>query len=34
MGTNNININKLAPGMYFVSVITTEGKTTKKLVVE
>jgi hypothetical protein len=34
MGTNNININKLAAGMYFVSVITTEGKTTKKLVVE
>ncbi len=34
MGTNNISINKLAPGMYFVSVITTEGKTTKKLVVE
>jgi hypothetical protein len=34
MGTNTINISKLSAGMYFVSVITSEGKTTKKLMVE
>jgi len=34
MGTNTINISKLSAGMYFVSTITNEGKTTKKLIVE
>jgi hypothetical protein len=34
MGTNTLNISKLSAGMYFVSVVTSEGKTTKKLVVE
>ncbi len=34
MGTNTVNIANLNKGMYFVSTITTEGKTTKKLVVE
>jgi Secretion system C-terminal sorting domain/Bacterial Ig-like domain (group 2) len=34
MGTNTIDISKLGKGMYFVSTITNEGKTTKKLVVE
>jgi hypothetical protein len=34
MGTNTIDIAKLSKGMYFVSTITNEGKTTKKLVVE
>jgi hypothetical protein len=34
MGTNTVDIAKLAKGMYFVSVITSEGKTTKKLIVE
>lgn len=34
MGTNTIDISSFAKGMYFVSTITSEGKTTKKLVVE
>ncbi len=34
MGTNILNIANLATGMYFVSMITTEGKETKKLIVE
>ena len=34
MGTNTINVSTLAKGMYFISTITNEGKTTKKLVVE
>ncbi|MFY7963984.1 MAG: T9SS type A sorting domain-containing protein [Chitinophagaceae bacterium] len=34
MGTNIINVSNLSKGMYFVSTITNEGKTTKKLVVE
>jgi hypothetical protein len=34
MGTNTVNISNLSKGMYFVSVVTSEGKTTKKLVVE
>ncbi len=34
MGTNTVNIANLNKGMYFVSTITNEGKTTKKLVVE
>jgi ELWxxDGT repeat protein len=34
MGANTVNIANLSKGMYFVSTITNEGKTTKKLVVE
>jgi alpha-tubulin suppressor-like RCC1 family protein len=34
MGTNTVDIANLAKGMYFVSTITNEGKTTQKLVVE
>ena len=34
MGTNIIDVSKLSKGMYLVSTITSEGKTTKKLVVE
>jgi hypothetical protein len=34
MGTNTIDVSSFAKGMYFVSTITSEGKTTKKLVVE
>ncbi len=34
MGNNLVNIANLSKGFYFVSVITSEGKTTKKLVVE
>jgi hypothetical protein len=34
MGTNTIDVSSFAKGMYFVSTITNEGKTTKKLVVE
>ena len=34
MGTNTVDIAKLSKGMYFVSLITSEGKSTKKLVVE
>ena len=34
MGNNMVDIANLSKGMYFVSMITSEGKTTKKLVVE
>ena len=34
MGSNTIDISTLSKGMYFISTITNEGKTTKKLVVE
>jgi hypothetical protein len=34
IGNNVLNVSSLAKGMYFVSTITNEGKTTKKLVVE
>jgi hypothetical protein len=34
MGSNTVNISNLSKGFYLVSVITSEGKTTKKLVVE
>jgi hypothetical protein len=34
MGTNTIDIANLGKGMYFVSTITSEGKNTKKLIVE
>ncbi len=34
MGNNTIDIANLSKGFYLVSVITSEGKTTKKLVVE
>jgi hypothetical protein len=34
MGNNTMDIATLAKGMYMVSVITKEGKTTQKLVVE
>jgi hypothetical protein len=34
MGNNTMDIATLAKGMYMVSVITNEGKTTQKLVVE
>jgi Secretion system C-terminal sorting domain len=34
MGTNTVDIANLAKGVYLVSTITNEGKTTKKLVVE
>jgi hypothetical protein len=34
LGTNTVDIANLSKGIYFVSVITNEGKTTKKLVVE
>jgi alpha-tubulin suppressor-like RCC1 family protein len=34
MGTNTVDIANLSKGMYFVSTITNQGKTTKKLVVE
>jgi hypothetical protein len=34
MGINTIDVSRLSKGMYFVSTITNEGKTTKKLVVE
>ena len=34
MGTNSINISNLSKGFYLISTITTEGKITKKLVVE
>jgi len=33
IGTNTIEIAKLSKGIYFVSVISSEGKTTKKLIV-
>ena len=34
MGSNSINIANLSRGFYFVSIVTSEGKTTKKLIVE
>jgi hypothetical protein len=34
MGANTVNISHLSKGFYLVNVITSEGKTTKKLVVE
>jgi hypothetical protein len=34
LGTNIINTSKLSAGMYFVSIITSEGKQTKKLIIE
>ena len=34
MGTNTVDIANLSKGMYFVSTITNEGKTTKKLIME
>jgi surface protein len=34
MGSNNVDISSLSKGFYLVSIITSEGKTTKKLVVE
>jgi hypothetical protein len=34
MGTNTVDIANLSKGIYFVSTITNEGKTTKKLIVE
>jgi Flp pilus assembly pilin Flp len=32
--TNNINISSLSPGIYYVEVITIQGKATKKLIIE
>ena len=34
MGSNNVDVSSLSKGFYLVSIITSEGKTTKKLVVE
>jgi hypothetical protein len=34
MGTNTLNIASLSKGFYLVSVVTSEGKNTKKLIVE
>jgi hypothetical protein len=34
MGTNTIDVSSFARGIYFISTITSEGKTTKKLIVE
>ncbi len=34
MGTNTVNTSNLSKGFYLVSIITSEGKTTKKLIVE
>ncbi len=34
MGSNSVNIEKLAKGFYFVSIVTNEGKKTEKLIVE
>lgn len=34
IGNNVIDITNIAKGLYFISTITTEGKTTKKLIVE
>jgi hypothetical protein len=34
MGANTVDVSNLLKGIYFVSVITSEGKNTKKLVVE
>jgi hypothetical protein len=34
MGNNTMDVSSFAKGIYFVSTITSEGKTTQKLVVE
>jgi len=34
MGNNNVDLANLTKGLYFISTITNEGKTTKKLVIE
>ncbi len=34
MGTNNVDVSKLSKGYYLVSVVTSEGKTTQRLVKE
>ena len=34
MGTNTIDVANFSKGMYFISVITSDSKTTKKLIVE
>jgi len=34
MGNNTVDIANLSKGFYLISTITSEGKTTKKLVVE
>lgn len=34
MGNNQVDISSLSKGMYFVSIVTTEGKKTQKLIVE
>lgn len=34
MGNNTINVSLLAKGMYLLSVVTTNGKQTQKIVVE
>ncbi|MFY7963634.1 MAG: T9SS type A sorting domain-containing protein, partial [Chitinophagaceae bacterium] len=34
MGTNTINISSISKGVYFVNTITSEGKTTKRLIIQ
>ncbi|MCX6209960.1 MAG: T9SS type A sorting domain-containing protein, partial [Bacteroidetes bacterium] len=34
IGMNNVDISKLTKGFYMVSIVTSEGKTTKKLIKE
>ena len=34
MGINTVDVSRLSKGMYLISTITNEEKTTKKLVVE
>jgi hypothetical protein len=34
MGNNTLDIANLSKGFYMVSIITSEGKTTQKLIVE
>jgi hypothetical protein len=34
MGNNEIDVSRLSGGIYFVSVNTSEGKTTKKLIIK
>ena len=34
MGSNTIDVSNLSKGFYLVSIVTSEGKTTKKLIVE
>ena len=34
MGNNKVDIANLSKGFYLISTITSEGKTTKKLIVE